>query len=80
MKQMSLSKQVLSVTHLAQIAAYADEHLLIGKTTDEFRTFTTVKPLSEKERINEVARIIGGETPSEAFIASAKELILNAKL
>ena len=61
----SRSRQVLCVTHLAQIAAQADHHLLIAKSVRDGRTYTDVRPLDEDGRMEELARIIGGEaTPA----------------
>ena len=61
----SRSRQVLCVTHLAQIAAQADHHLLIAKSVRDGRTYTDVRPLNEDGRMEELARIIGGEaTPA----------------
>jgi DNA repair protein RecN (Recombination protein N) len=54
-------RQVLCVTHLASIAAKADKHLLIEKTSDNLRTFTHVKELKHDERKRELARIVSGD-------------------
>ena len=75
LKIVSNDRQVICVTHLAQIAAYANEHLLIEKTTDDGRTFTNVKSLSYEEKIREVARIMSGTDMTENLYNSAKELI-----
>lgn len=77
-KQLSLlsdSHQVICVTHLAQIAATADCHMLIEKSVSNNKTYTTVKPLENEERINEIARIISGENLSENVYNTAKELL-----
>ncbi len=66
-------RQVLCVTHLAQIAAQADHHLLIEKAVHDGRTFTNVTALDESGRERELARIIGGEV-TEAAIGAAREL------
>lgn len=79
MRELSRVKQVLCVTHLAQIAAYADEHLYIEKNVTEKGTYTKVSALSEDERINEIARIIGGDVISASTLDSAKELINYAR-
>lgn len=78
MKQMSKTAQVITVTHLAQIAAYADEHLKIEKKDDGQRTFTTVTELDEKGRIEELARLLGGDIASSA-VATAKDMLVSAK-
>lgn len=78
MHELSKNKQVLCVTHLAQIAAYADNHLYIEKISDENKTFTKVTSLSDTERTSEIARIIGGEIITQTTLDSAKELIAYA--
>ncbi len=67
-------RQVLCITHLAQIAAKADYHLLIEKQTDNGRTFTSITELEREGRIQELARIIDG-TDSESAIAAAAEML-----
>lgn len=79
MQEMAEYKQVLCVTHLAQIAAYGDNHLLIEKQTGEDNTYTKVRVLDECERIKEIARIIGGNVITETTLSSAEELIEYAK-
>ena len=69
-------RQVLCVTHLAQIAAQADNHLLIEKTSDESRTYTHIHSLDFEERKREIARIISGDSDSELTLQSAEELLL----
>ncbi len=71
----SNGRQVICVTHLAQIAAAANEHLLIEKTTENGRTFTNVSSLSYEEKIHEIARIMSGTKITENLYNSAKELI-----
>ena len=66
-------RQVLCVTHLAQIAARADHHLLIEKAVRDGRTYTQVTPLDEAGRERELARIIGGKV-TETAVQAAKEL------
>ncbi len=75
MHELSASKQVLCVTHLAQIAAYADNHLYIEKNSSEDGTYTNVRSLSEEEKVREIARIIGGDVITSATLDSARELI-----
>ena len=65
--------QVLVVTHLAQVAAYGDQHCQVSKTTDGLQTQSSVRLLNEKQRIDELARMLGGQvTPSKR--AAAAEL------
>ena len=79
LKRVSKNRQVICVTHLAQIAAMADNHLLIEKNTIEGRTFTKVEPLSYEERISEIARIMSGAELTENLYKSAKELVDRSK-
>ncbi len=79
LSELSRSKQVLCVTHLAQIAAYADNHLYIEKTSQQGSTFTKVTSLSLDGRVREIARIIGGDIITQTTLGSAKELIDFAK-
>ena len=73
--KVSKGHQVICVTHLAQIAARADNHLLIEKTTHSGRTFTDVHTLEYDKRIEEIARIMSGSSLTENMYNSAKELI-----
>ncbi|MFI3206560.1 MAG: DNA repair protein RecN [Clostridia bacterium] len=61
LKEASENKQLICITHLAQMAAMADNHLFIEKITKENKTFTTVRALSFEEKKKELSRIIGGE-------------------
>lgn len=69
------NKQVLCVTHLPQIAALADTHLLIAKGERQGRTYTTVTPLDLEGRKGELARIIGGANITETTLKSAGEML-----
>lgn len=72
--KVSRTKQVLCVTHLAQIACTADVHLQISKSDDETRTVTTVKKLTGEDRVREIARMASGsEVP--AAIQNAREML-----
>ena len=75
LKKVSDNRQVICVTHLAQIAAGADNHLLIEKSTQSGRTFTKVETLGYEERIKEIARIMSGTEITENLYNSAKELL-----
>lgn len=72
-------RQVLCVTHLAQIAAMGDRHLLIEKKSDDKRTYTNVHALDYEERKREIARIISGEPENEITLKSAEELLKRDK-
>ena len=67
--------QVLCITHLPQIAAYADTHFEIEKRVDGGRTRTTVRRLDEPGRVEELARMLGGEAVSEGLRQSAREML-----
>ncbi|MBQ8649502.1 MAG: DNA repair protein RecN [Clostridia bacterium] len=75
LKKVSGGRQVICVTHLAQIAAQANNHLVIEKTAERERTFTKVRPVSGDERIAEIARIMSGSSLTENLYNSAKELL-----
>ena len=68
-------KQVLCVTHLPQLAALANTHLLIAKSERDGRTYTTVTPLDLEGRKRELARIIGGTNITETTLKSAEEML-----
>lgn len=73
LREISRNRQVLCVTHLAQIAAMADSHLYIEKTTKDNRTFTEVTVLDEDSRVGEIARIIGGDNITDSTLETARE-------
>ncbi len=75
LRAVSKNKQVLCVTHLPQIAAAADVHLLIAKTEREGRTYTKVTALDRPGRTREIARIIGGAEITETTLRSAEEML-----
>lgn len=79
MKQISKNRQILCVTHLSQLAVMADNHLLIEKNTVNDRTITNVTELDFNGRVIEIARIMGGENPSELIIKSAEEELKKAR-
>lgn len=78
--QVAQKRQVLVVTHLAQVAAFAEQHLLIAKTARDSRTFTSITPLAHDERVRELARITAGTDISELALAHAREMIENASI
>ncbi len=75
MKQHSSKHQVLAITHLPQIAGKADAHFFVYKASDKNSTNTYIKKLNEQERVEEIARMLQGENPSEKVIEAARELI-----
>ncbi|MBQ3061880.1 MAG: DNA repair protein RecN [Lachnospiraceae bacterium] len=68
------NRQVICITHLAQIAAMADSHYLIEKSAKDGNTNTLIRPLKDEEIIDELARILGGAQITQATIDSAKEM------
>ena len=79
LRELSRTKQILCVTHLAQIEAYADNHLYIEQSSADGATFTKVTSLDDVQRIREIARIMGGDVITQTTLNSAKELIDFAK-
>lgn len=75
LRSVARNKQVLCVTHLPQIAAMGDTHMLIAKSERDGRTYTTVTPLDHVGRVREVARIIGGANITEITLKSAEEML-----
>ena len=73
MRRIARSRQVLCVTHLAQIAACGHAHLLVQKQVQNDRTYTAVQPLDEAGRLQEMARIIGGDV-TETTLEAAREM------
>ena len=75
LSQLSADSQILCVTHQAQIAAFADNHLFISKSVRDDRTFTHVESLDEEGRVKELARIVGGEQVTESALNHARQLL-----
>ena len=75
LRSVAVHKQVLCVTHLPQLAALADTHLLIAKSERNGRTYTSVSPLDREGRKRELARIIGGTNITETTLKSAEEML-----
>ncbi len=75
LKKLSAYRQVISITHLAQIAALAEEHFLVEKESGTDKTETRIKKLNKDEKVIEVAKLLSGEKVTDSSIKSAKELI-----
>ncbi len=75
MHQLGRDRQVMAVTHLPQVAAFADQHLLVAKRSDQGAAFSTVDQVSAEQRVGEIARMLGGERLSDAALAHAKEML-----
>ena len=79
LQKIAKNHQVILITHLPQIAAKADHHFLIEKTVEEGATHTRIHPLEEKESIEELARLLGGDEISGASLENARELKAKSK-
>ena len=75
MHQLGKDRQVMAVTHLPQVAAFADQHLLVTKRADDGTTFSRIEHVSGQQRVTEIARMLGGERLSGATLAHAEEML-----
>ena len=75
LRQLGRDRQVLAVTHLPQVAACGDHHLLVSKRQIGSSTHSTVNVIAHEERVNELARMLGGNLRSEVSLAHARELL-----
>jgi len=80
MKQLGQHRQVLAVTHLPQVAACADHHLLVSKATAKGQVSSQVRGVQGEERVSEIARMLGGEKLSATTLAHAREMLGDAPL
>ena len=78
MRQHAQSHQIIAISHLPQIAGKANQHLYVYKTNEGEQTQTAIKSLSPQERVEEIARMLSGENPSDKVLAAARELIGNS--
>ncbi|MCB0332682.1 MAG: DNA repair protein RecN, partial [Bdellovibrionales bacterium] len=74
LKQLSAGSQVVCITHLAQVASFADRHFLVEKVVGD-RTTSVIRPLLDEERIEEIARMLAGYKITAASRESARELL-----
>jgi DNA repair protein RecN (Recombination protein N) len=75
LKSLANFYQVISITHLPQIAGLADHHFIVEKSANDGRVVSSIKRLNEKERVREVAKLLSGENVTETSLKSARELI-----
>ena len=75
MRQLGKDRQVMAVTHLPQVAAFADQHLVVAKRTQHGKTLSTVDHVSGEQRVTEIARMLGGERLSGTTLAHAREML-----
>jgi len=78
LKRLGKKTQVISITHLPQVASFGDNHYSVNKVTNETETVTSMKLLEKDERINELARLLGGEKIDVSSIENAKSLLQGA--
>jgi DNA repair protein RecN (Recombination protein N) len=79
LKTLSKGQQVLCITHLPQIAAFGDQHLLIEKTEKQGRTQTTIRLMEAAERTQEIARMLSGAKLTETSLKHAEHLIASSR-
>lgn len=79
LSEIAENHQIICITHLPQIAAYGKHNYKIEKHSDETMTYTTVTELSQDQKINEIARLLGGTSITETTLASARELVEASK-
>ncbi len=75
MKEIAQRHQVISISHLPQIASKADAHFFVFKDNSSARTITSIKKLNEAERVTEIAQMIGGANPSAKAVENAREML-----
>ncbi len=75
MRQLGRDRQVLAVTHLPQVAASADHHLFVSKKADAQGTASEVRVIADETRVQELARMLGGDRLSDASLAHAREML-----
>ncbi|MBF0593937.1 MAG: DNA repair protein RecN [Candidatus Omnitrophica bacterium] len=78
LKEISQHRQVILITHLPQIAAFANTHFKISKTVDKGRTRTVVESLETRDRVNELAHMMGGDLVSAVAVKHAKDMLSEA--
>lgn len=79
LKSLTSSFQIICISHLAQVASYADKHFKVSKSQRDQRTYTSIEPLSEKDSTQEIARIMSGEDVTGTSIVHAKSLKKKAR-
>jgi DNA repair protein RecN (Recombination protein N) len=77
MQQLGADRQVLAVTHLPQVAACAHHHWLVTKRSDKAGSFSQLQAVTDNERVQEIARMLGGDKRSDTSLAHAREMLQN---
>jgi DNA repair protein RecN (Recombination protein N) len=80
MQQMAGQHQVIVITHLPPIASAGDNHYFIYKDNNDVKSVSLIKELNDEERVVEIAKMIGGDMPSEAAFVNARELLANTHI
>jgi DNA repair protein RecN (Recombination protein N) len=75
LKKFSTTTQIINITHLPQIAAKGDVHFIVYKYEESGKTFTSIRKLGENERVEELAKMVGGENLTETTLKTAQELL-----
>jgi DNA repair protein RecN (Recombination protein N) len=75
LQELARGHQVLCVTHLPQVAGFADAHYFVEKREDKKKTFATIAELSEPERVAELARMLSGESVTASAVEHAQEIL-----
>ena len=78
MRKLGRDRQVLAVSHLPQVAACADQHWVVSKQSQQGQTLSQVAPVQQAQRETEIARMLGGQTSSQATMAHAREMLEQA--
>jgi len=76
---LGIDRQVICITHIASIAAYADKHFVVDKSQQKERTVTSIRPLDEEARPEEIARMLSGEAHHSSALVHARELIAQSR-
>ena len=79
LKRIAADRQVIVITHLAQVAAFADAHVRVTKSIARGKTRVAIEPLGESERAAEIARMLAGAAPSPQAAAHADEMLRAAR-
>jgi DNA repair protein RecN (Recombination protein N) len=77
MQTMAKKHQLITITHLPQIAAKGDTHYFVFKDSSSKKTVSSIRELKDNERVQEIAKMIGGDNPSKIALQNAEELLQN---
>ena len=77
MERLAGNLQVITITHLPQIASKGNSHYFVYKDDDSATTYTRIKQLNQQERVLEIAKMLSGDKPGESALQNARELLSN---